>query len=90
VTETAYYVHIVLALRLPGVIVGYYLRVFAFCVQGLTTAGFHNQALTSHEKFEFHKSLEVIGCCLVSPSKSGGDHTHLVVSLAQPFGLHLD
>jgi len=31
VTETSYsYVHIVLALRLPGVTVGYYLSIFAF------------------------------------------------------------
>jgi len=30
VTEKAFYVHTVLALRLPGVSVGYYLRIFAF------------------------------------------------------------
>jgi len=29
VTERAYYVHIVLTLRLPGVTVGYYLRIVA-------------------------------------------------------------
>jgi len=38
VTGTAYYVHIVLALRLPGVTVGYYLRIFAFYVQCLSVA----------------------------------------------------
>jgi len=32
-------VHIVLALRLPGVTVGYYYRIFAFYVQWLTVAG---------------------------------------------------
>jgi len=31
--------HIVLALRLPGVTAGYYLRIFAFYVQCLTVAG---------------------------------------------------
>jgi len=39
VTEAAYYVHIVLALRFSGVIVGYYLRIFAFYVLCLTVAG---------------------------------------------------
>jgi len=40
VTETSYsYVHIVLALRLPGVTVGYYLGIFASYVQCLTVAG---------------------------------------------------
>jgi len=38
VTETAYYVHIVLALRFPGITVGYHLRNFAFYVQRLTVA----------------------------------------------------
>ena len=39
-TETSYsYVHIVLALRLPGVTVGYDLTIFAFYVQYLTVAG---------------------------------------------------
>jgi len=38
-TETAYYVDSVFALRLPGFIAGYYLRVFAFYVQFLTVAG---------------------------------------------------
>jgi len=37
--ETAYYVHIVLALRLPGVTIGLYLRIFACYVQCLTAAG---------------------------------------------------
>jgi len=41
VTDTSsWYVHIVLALRLPGATVGYYLRIFAFYVQCLTVAGF--------------------------------------------------
>ena len=71
VTETSYsYVHIVLALRLPGVTVGYYLIIFAFYVQCLTVVGFHSQALTLQGKFEFHKSLKVFRCCLGSPSKS--------------------
>jgi len=39
VKETAYYVHIVLALRLPVVTVGYYLRFFLFHGQCLTVAG---------------------------------------------------
>jgi len=39
VTETAYYVYTVLALRLPGVAVGYYLRISAFYFQCLTVAG---------------------------------------------------
>jgi len=39
VTETAHYVHIVWALRFPGVTAGYYLRLFAFYVQCLTVAG---------------------------------------------------
>jgi len=38
-TETAYYVDSVLALRLPRLIAGYCLRVFAFYVQCLTVAG---------------------------------------------------
>jgi len=38
VTETAHYVHVVLALRLPGVAAGFYLRIFAFYVQCLTVA----------------------------------------------------
>jgi len=40
VTEASHsYVHVVLALRLPGVTVGYYLSIFAFYVQCLTVAG---------------------------------------------------
>ena len=39
VTETAYYVHIVLSLRLPGVTVAYCSSVFAFYVECLTIAG---------------------------------------------------
>ena len=39
VTETACYNHTVLASRLPGVTVGYYLKVSAFHVQCLTVAG---------------------------------------------------
>jgi len=38
VTETAHSVHIVLALRLPGVTAGCYLRIFAFYLQCLTVA----------------------------------------------------
>ena len=34
------YVHIVLALRLPGVTVGYHFKHFCFFVQCLTVAGF--------------------------------------------------
>ena len=51
VTETAYYVHIVLALRLPGVTVGYYLTNFAFYVQCLTVAGFHSQRCKGNSNF---------------------------------------
>jgi len=40
VIETSYsYVHIVLASRLPGVTVGYYLSIFAFYVQSLNVTG---------------------------------------------------
>ena len=39
VTETAYYVHIVLALRLPRFTVGYYLISFVFYVQCSAVAG---------------------------------------------------
>jgi len=39
VIETVYHVHIVLALRLPGVTVGFYSRIVAFYVQCLTIAG---------------------------------------------------
>jgi len=38
VTETAYYVHIVLALRLPWVTIGFYLRIVAFYGQCLAVA----------------------------------------------------
>jgi len=64
------YVHIVLALRLPGVSVGYYLRMFAFMFSAAFLE-FHSQALTLLGKFEIRKSLKVIRCCLGSPSKSG-------------------
>jgi len=40
------YVYIVLALRLPEVIVGYYLSISAFYDQCLTVVGVHSQALT--------------------------------------------
>ena len=43
-TETAYYVLIVLALRLPGVTVGFYLRIVAFYVQCLAVAGVSQQS----------------------------------------------
>ena len=89
-TETSYsYVHIVLALRLPGVTVGYYLSNFAFYVQCLTVVRFHSQALTLQGKFEIHESLKVFRCCLGSPSKSGHARPHLVASLFQPFLIKL-
>ena len=47
--------------------------------------GFHSQALPLQGKFEIHKSLKVIMCCLGSPIKSGQTQSHLVASLAQPF-----
>ena len=55
------YVHIVLALRLPRVTVGYYLGIFAFYVQCLTVVGFHSQAPTLQEKFELQTSLKFLG-----------------------------
>jgi len=86
VTETTYYLHIALALRLPGITTGYCLRIFAFCVQCLNHCwGFHNQALLLQGQFEFHKGLKVIRCCFGSPGKSGEAHQHLVVSLGQSF-----
>jgi len=51
--------------------------------------GFHRQALTLQGKFEIHKSLKVITCCLDSPSKSGYAHPQLVASLAQLFVIKL-
>ena len=45
--------------------------------------GFHSQALTLQGKFEFHKGVKVIRCCLGSPGKSGESHPHLLASLAQ-------
>jgi len=45
--------------------------------------GFHSQAPTLQGKFEFHKGLKVIKCCLGSPGKSGEFHQHLLASLAQ-------
>jgi len=90
VTEISYsFVHIVLALRLPGVTVGYYLSNFAFYVQCLTVVRFHSQALTLQGKFEIHESLKVFRCCLGSPSKSGHARPHLVASLFQPFLIKL-
>jgi len=38
-SETAYYAHIVLALRLPGVTVSCSLRIFAFYAQCVSVAG---------------------------------------------------
>jgi len=46
VTETEYYVHILLALRLAGITVGYYLGIFAFYVQCLSVAGVSQAAVT--------------------------------------------
>jgi len=61
VTETSYsYVHIVLALRLPGVTVDYYLSIFAFYVHYLIVVGYHSQALKLQRKFEIHKSLKFL------------------------------
>ena len=40
-------------------------------------------------KFEFHKSLEVIRCCLGIPGKSGEAHQHLLASLVQLFIIKL-
>ena len=56
VTETAYHVHILLALRLSGVTVGYYLRMFAFYVQCLTVAGVSQPS--SHVAAEIRNSQE--------------------------------
>jgi len=36
-------------------------------------------------KFEFHKGLEVIRCCLGKLGKSVEAYPHMVVSLDQPF-----
>jgi len=66
------YGHIVLALRLLGVTVGYYLSIFPFYVQCLTVVGVSQPSSNvAIGKFEIHKSLKVIRCCLDSPSKSG-------------------
>ena len=81
--ETAYYVHIVLALHLPGLIVGYYLS--AFYVQCLTVAGVSQPSFNVAREFEFRKNLKVIRCCLGSPSKSCDAHPHVLASLTQPF-----
>jgi len=35
-------------------------------------------------KFEFHKGVKVIRCCLGSPGKRGEYHPHVAVSLTQP------
>jgi len=71
----------VLALRLLGVTVGYYLSIFAFMFSAYPLLGFQSQALTLQGKLEIHKSLKVIRCCLGTPSKkwlgpptSGGEH----------------
>jgi len=64
VTEIAYCVHTVLGLRLPGVTVGYCLKFLHFMFSAKPLLGFHSQALTLQGKFEFHKSLKVIRCCL--------------------------
>jgi len=50
---------------------------------------FHSQSLTSQGKFEFHKDLKVIRCCLGSPSNSGEAHPEVVASLTQPFVIKL-
>jgi len=73
-TETAYYVDSVLALRLPRLIAGYCLRVFAFYVQCLTVAGISQPISNVVREIEFHKVLKVISCCLGSPSNSGEAH----------------
>jgi len=51
--------------------------------------GFHIQALMLQGKFEFHKNLKVIRCCLGSPGKSGEAHPHPGPRLAQPFVIKL-
>jgi len=55
-----------------------------FCIlcSVLPLLGIHSQALTLQGKFEFHKGLKVIRCCLGVPGKSGKAHQHLVASLA--------
>jgi len=83
VRETVYYVHIVLALNLSGVIVGYYLS--AFYVQCLTVAAVSQPSSNVVREFEFPKDLKVIRCCLGSPSKSGDAHPHVLARLTQPF-----
>jgi len=46
VTETAYYVHIVLGLRLPGITVCYYFRFLHIMFSALPLLGFHSLAPT--------------------------------------------
>jgi len=59
----------VLALRLLGVTVGYYLRIFAFYVQCSTISGVSQPSSHVAKQFDFHKGLKVIRCCLGSPGK---------------------
>jgi len=54
------YVHIVLALRLAGVTVSYYLRIFAFCVECLTVAGVSQPS--SNVAKEYRISQEPLSC----------------------------
>ena len=58
--ETAYYVQIVLALRFPGVTVGYYLSFLRFVINALPLLGFHSLALMLQGIVEFHKDLKAI------------------------------
>jgi len=69
----AYYVHTVLALRLPGVTVGYCLKFLHFMFSAKPLLGFQSQALTLQGKFEFHKSLKLIRCCLVASPQTCGE-----------------
>jgi len=70
VTETAYYVHIVLALRLTGITVGFYLRIFAFYLQCLTVGGVSQPSFKVARKIRISQgpqSYYVLG----NPGKSG-------------------
>jgi len=62
VTETAYYVHIVLALHLFGVTADYYLRIFAFYVQCLTVAGVSHPSSNVARKIQnFTRASKLLG-----------------------------
>jgi len=63
--------HCVSFIRLPGVTVGYYLRVFAFYVKCLPVAGVSQPSSNVARNFEFHKGFKVIRCFLGSSGKSG-------------------